>query len=87
MEGQGDVSFLMKVAFVIGVLKEGFTLHDRAPWSSEGCTQMQSVIIVFLILQTEKDILLRSELEEIQVQNPGRFKCWYTLDRAPESKI
>uniref|UniRef100_A0A8C0FQ50 NADH-cytochrome b5 reductase n=1 Tax=Bubo bubo TaxID=30461 RepID=A0A8C0FQ50_BUBBB len=35
--------------------------------------------------QTEKDILLRSELEEIQVQNPGRFKCWYTLDRAPEN--
>ncbi|NXJ59661.1 NB5R3 reductase, partial [Rostratula benghalensis] len=34
--------------------------------------------------QSEKDILLRSELEEIQVQNPGRFKCWYTLDRAPE---
>ncbi|NXC14890.1 NB5R3 reductase, partial [Corythaeola cristata] len=35
--------------------------------------------------QTEKDILLRSELEEIQVQHPGRFKCWYTLDRPPES--
>ncbi|NXE04571.1 NB5R3 reductase, partial [Lophotis ruficrista] len=35
--------------------------------------------------QTEKDILLRSELEEIQVQNPTRFKCWYTLDRAPEN--
>ncbi|KFP11055.1 NADH-cytochrome b5 reductase 3, partial [Egretta garzetta] len=35
--------------------------------------------------QTEKDILLRFELEEIQVQNPGRFKCWYTLDRAPEN--
>ncbi|NXH78463.1 NB5R3 reductase, partial [Hydrobates tethys] len=35
--------------------------------------------------QTEKDILLRSELEEIQVQNTGRFKCWYTLDRAPEN--
>ncbi|NXO04054.1 NB5R3 reductase, partial [Rhinopomastus cyanomelas] len=34
--------------------------------------------------QTEKDILLRSELEEIQAQHPGRFKCWYTLDRAPE---
>jgi len=44
-------------------------------------------IIVFHILQTEKDILLRSELEEIQVQHPGRLKCWYTLDRAPESKI
>ncbi|KAF1576831.1 NADH-cytochrome b5 reductase 3, partial [Eudyptes chrysocome] len=35
--------------------------------------------------QTEKDILLHSELEEIQVQNPGRFKCWYTLDKAPEN--
>ncbi|NWZ59383.1 NB5R3 reductase, partial [Haliaeetus albicilla] len=35
--------------------------------------------------QTEKDILLRSDLEEIQIQNPGRFKCWYTLDRAPEN--
>ncbi|KFQ78540.1 NADH-cytochrome b5 reductase 3, partial [Phaethon lepturus] len=35
--------------------------------------------------QSEKDILLRSELEEIQVQNPGRFKFWYTLDRAPEN--
>ncbi|NXV12716.1 NB5R3 reductase, partial [Cepphus grylle] len=35
--------------------------------------------------QTEKDILLRSDLEEIQVQNPSRFKCWYTLDRAPEN--
>ncbi|XP_068046798.1 NADH-cytochrome b5 reductase 3-like isoform X1 [Anomalospiza imberbis] len=35
--------------------------------------------------QTEKDILLRSELDEIQAQNPGRFKCWYTLDRAPEN--
>ncbi|NXD77884.1 NB5R3 reductase, partial [Halcyon senegalensis] len=35
--------------------------------------------------QTEKDILLRSELEEIQAQHPGRFKCWYTLDRAPEN--
>ncbi|OXB61746.1 hypothetical protein ASZ78_002311 [Callipepla squamata] len=35
--------------------------------------------------QTEKDILQRSELEEIQVQHPNRFKCWYTLDRAPEN--
>ncbi|KAJ7418442.1 NADH-cytochrome b5 reductase 3 [Willisornis vidua] len=34
--------------------------------------------------QTEKDILLRAELEEIQAQHPTRFKCWYTLDRAPE---
>lgn len=66
-------------------ISQGCRVHT-ALWSSEGCTHTQSVIIVFLILQTEKDILLRSELEEIQVQNPGRFKCWYTLDRPPESK-
>ncbi|NXA50773.1 NB5R3 reductase, partial [Nothocercus julius] len=35
--------------------------------------------------QTERDILLRNELEEVQVQNPTRFKLWYTLDRAPEN--
>ncbi|XP_075458931.1 NADH-cytochrome b5 reductase 3 [Ascaphus truei] len=33
--------------------------------------------------QTEKDILLRDELEEIQVAHSSRFKLWYTLDRAP----
>lgn len=33
--------------------------------------------------QTEKDILLRPELEEIQVNNPERFKLWFTVDRAP----
>ncbi|NWI17715.1 NB5R3 reductase, partial [Crypturellus soui] len=35
--------------------------------------------------QTERDILLRNELEELQVQNSTRFKLWYTLDRAPEN--
>ncbi|XP_053575056.1 NADH-cytochrome b5 reductase 3 [Bombina bombina] len=34
--------------------------------------------------QTEKDILLRDELEEIQTSNSSRFKLWYTLDKAPE---
>lgn len=33
--------------------------------------------------QTENDILLRDELEELQA-NHSRFKLWYTLDRAPE---
>ncbi|KAM9328188.1 NADH-cytochrome b5 reductase 3-like [Pholidichthys leucotaenia] len=35
--------------------------------------------------QTEKDILLRPELEEILVNNPDRFKLWFTLDRAPDN--
>lgn len=34
--------------------------------------------------QTEKDILLRDELEEIQARNPDRFKLWFTVDHAPE---
>ncbi|XP_042324314.1 NADH-cytochrome b5 reductase 3-like isoform X2 [Sceloporus undulatus] len=35
--------------------------------------------------QTEEDILLRPELEEVHsVQHSARFKLWYTLDRAPE---
>ncbi|KAL5007086.1 hypothetical protein ScPMuIL_015892 [Solemya velum] len=31
--------------------------------------------------QTEKDILLRVELEEIAEQHPSRFHLWFTLDR------
>uniref|UniRef100_A0A0B6Y0A4 NADH-cytochrome b5 reductase n=1 Tax=Arion vulgaris TaxID=1028688 RepID=A0A0B6Y0A4_9EUPU len=31
--------------------------------------------------QTEQDILLRPELEEIQNTYPARFHLWYTLDR------
>lgn len=31
--------------------------------------------------QTEDDILLRNELEEVQKKHPDRFKLWYTVDR------
>ncbi|XP_072915906.1 NADH-cytochrome b5 reductase 3-like isoform X2 [Hemitrygon akajei] len=34
--------------------------------------------------QSEKDILLQSELEEIEAENPHRVIIWYTLDKAPE---
>ena len=34
--------------------------------------------------QTEDDILLRTELEEIEADQPNRFKVWYTLDRPDE---
>ncbi|XP_029317834.1 NADH-cytochrome b5 reductase 3 [Cottoperca gobio] len=44
----------------------------------------QTVCHLLFANQTEKDILLRPELEEIQVNNPDRFKLWFTLDRAPE---
>uniref|UniRef100_A0A452V3M3 cytochrome-b5 reductase n=1 Tax=Ursus maritimus TaxID=29073 RepID=A0A452V3M3_URSMA len=35
--------------------------------------------------QTEKDILLRPELEELRNEHSARFKLWYTVDRAPEA--
>jgi cytochrome-b5 reductase len=31
--------------------------------------------------QTEDDILVRTELEDLQQENPDRFHLWYTLDR------
>lgn len=34
--------------------------------------------------QSDKDILLREELEEIVEKNGDQFKLWYTLDRPPE---
>ncbi|XP_067090497.1 NADH-cytochrome b5 reductase 1 [Osmerus mordax] len=34
--------------------------------------------------QTEKDILLRDELEELKARHPDRFRLWFTVDRAPE---
>ncbi|XP_062842314.1 NADH-cytochrome b5 reductase 3 [Trichomycterus rosablanca] len=33
--------------------------------------------------QTEKDIILRDELEEIQARHPDKFKLWFTVDTAP----
>ena len=34
--------------------------------------------------QTEADILLRQELEEVEAQHPNKFKLWYTVDRPQE---
>ncbi|CAG0919558.1 unnamed protein product [Notodromas monacha] len=34
--------------------------------------------------QTEDDILLRPELEQLQSEHPDRFKLWYTVDRPVE---
>ncbi|XP_010020091.1 PREDICTED: NADH-cytochrome b5 reductase 2, partial [Nestor notabilis] len=34
--------------------------------------------------QTEKDILLRAELEDIAKRHPDQLTLWYTLDRPPQ---
>lgn len=36
--------------------------------------------------QTEKDILLRPELEEAASKSPKQFKLWYTVDTPTDSK-
>lgn len=37
-------------------------------------------------LQSEKDILLRPELEELRNEHSARFKLWYTVDKAPDGE-
>ncbi|XP_060695681.1 NADH-cytochrome b5 reductase 3-like [Hemiscyllium ocellatum] len=44
----------------------------------------QTICHLLFANQTEKDILLQSELEEIEAEHPHRVIIWYTLDRAPE---
>lgn len=37
--------------------------------------------------QSEKDILLREELEEAASKYPDQFKLWYTVDRPEDGKL
>ena len=36
--------------------------------------------------QSEDDILLRQELEQVQKDHPDRFKLWFTVDRPTEGE-
>ncbi|XP_062373570.1 NADH-cytochrome b5 reductase 3 [Sardina pilchardus] len=44
----------------------------------------QTVCHLLFANQTEKDILLRPELEEVLANHPSRFNLWFTVDRANE---
>jgi len=37
--------------------------------------------------QSENDILLKDELEEVAKTHPAQFKLWYTVDRPQEGKV
>jgi len=41
----------------------------------------KTCLSLLLANQTEEDILLRRELEEVEKEHPDRFKLWYTVDR------
>lgn len=42
--------------------------------------------VAVLTFQTEKDILLREELEEVKRKHPDKVHLWFTLDRAPQGE-
>ncbi|XP_048511835.1 NADH-cytochrome b5 reductase 3 isoform X2 [Athalia rosae] len=44
----------------------------------------QTQIALLFANQTEKDILLREELEEVAKNHPDQFKLWYTVDTSSE---
>lgn len=45
----------------------------------------QTQLCLLYANQTEKDILVRKELEEVREKHPGQFKLWYTVDTPGES--
>ena len=53
-------------------------------WKHSG--EIKSLSPLSAPLQTEKDILLREELEEVKKNHPDKVKVWYTLDRPPQGK-
>jgi len=44
----------------------------------------KTCLSLLLANQSEDDILLRQELEEVEKEHPDRFKLWYTVDRPTE---
>jgi len=44
----------------------------------------KTCLSLLLANQSEDDILLRKELEDVEKEHPDRFKLWYTVDRPNE---
>ncbi|XP_060759293.1 NADH-cytochrome b5 reductase 3 [Neoarius graeffei] len=45
----------------------------------------ETICYLLFANQAEKDILLRTDLEEIQANYPDKLKLWYTLDKVPDN--
>lgn len=48
---------------------------------------MSVIIKLFFFFKSEKDILLRNELDELAKKHPDQFKVWYTVDKASEGEF
>lgn len=74
-----------KTAKHVGMIAGGTGITPMLQFITAVMKDPQDPTVCHLLFanQTEKDILLRPELEEILVNNPDRFKLWFTLDKAP----
>jgi len=52
-------------------------------WITEDPNDNTTCSLIFAN-QTEKDILLREELEEVKKNHPDKVKLWFTLDKPPQ---
>jgi len=70
----------------VGMIAGGTGITPMLQLVRQVFTDRQDRTELFLLFanQTEKDILVRTELEEFQSAHPDRFHLWYTLDKAPE---
>ncbi|XP_060114326.1 NADH-cytochrome b5 reductase 3 [Heteronotia binoei] len=77
---------VIKYAKRVGMIAGGTGITPMLQFIRAVVKDKDDPTICYLLFanQTEQDILLRPELEEIQAQNSSRFKLWYTLDRASE---
>ncbi|XP_055385834.1 NADH-cytochrome b5 reductase 3 isoform X2 [Condylostylus longicornis] len=48
------------------------------------CKKDKTELALLFANQTERDILLRKELDQLAEDHPTQFKVWYTVDRAAE---
>jgi len=72
-----------KVAKKVGMIAGGTGITPMLQLIRAALKDPKDETCMWLIFanQTENDILLRTELEEVAGDHPGRFSLWYTLDR------
>lgn len=93
-DGRGNFSIkpdkksdaVKKTAKNIGMIAGGTGITPMLQLARQVLTDKKDNSNLWLLFanQTEKDILVREELQELQEDNKDRFKLWYTLDRPEE---
>ena len=80
--GTGITPMLQLVRAVFRSVNETMAFHDfHRNLLNNRDPEDETCLSLLFANQTEEDILLRKELEEVQAEYPDRFKLWYTVDR------